>query len=339
MPRTTVLVRLRALAIPALLAAGVVSSGVGSAFASAAESAIQVSDPGLDQAPAQLFSERRRREVLAAQVWLDQARFSPGPVDGVWGANTARAIRAFQQRAGLPVDGKIDGPLLQRLRKAGSGAVVVSYTIQDADVKGPFLNAIPASMEDQAKLERLGYTSPQELLAEKHHTTVGLLKALNPRTDFTRSGGEILVPASGSDELGTEVARIEVDKGENAVRAYDAAGNLVALYPATIGSQSLPSPDGSMKVRVVAPDPAYYFDPRGRSWGPDQRLKIAPGPNNPVGSMWIDLTKDGYGIHGSPLPRMIAKQASHGCVRLTNWDAKELGAAVRAGTDVVFIPA
>ena len=127
-----------------------------------------------------------------------------------------------------------------------------------------------------------------------------------------------------------------MDKGRSEVRAFDAAGTLLATYPGTIGSDRFPSPDGSMEVRAVAPAPTYYFDPSGRDWGPGKRLTIAAGPNNPVGGTWIDLTKEGYGIHGSPDPRLIGKTASHGCVRLTNWDAAELGRAVEQGTTVTF---
>lgn len=114
-------------------------------------------------------------------------------------------------------------------------------------------------------------------------------------------------------------------------------GKLLASYPATIGSDRFPSPSGSMEVRAIAAEPIYYFDPTGRDWGPDEKLTIAAGPNNPVGSTWIDLTKEGYGIHGTPEPRLIGKTASHGCVRLTNWDAAELSRAVDKGTEVIFV--
>jgi lipoprotein-anchoring transpeptidase ErfK/SrfK len=127
-----------------------------------------------------------------------------------------------------------------------------------------------------------------------------------------------------------------VDKGTSEVRAYDGSGRLLASYPGTIGSDTFPSPSGTMEVRAVASAPTYYFDPSGREWGPDKRLTIAAGPNNPVGGTWIDLSKEGYGIHGSPDPRLIGKTASHGCVRLTNWDAAELGGAVEKGAAVAF---
>jgi lipoprotein-anchoring transpeptidase ErfK/SrfK len=132
-------------------------------------------------------------------------------------------------------------------------------------------------------------------------------------------------------------SEIEVDKAASALRAFTADGTLVATYPATIGSNTFPSPSGEMEVRAVAPAPTYHFDPEGRSWGPDEKLTIAAGPNNPVGGTWIDLTKEGYGIHGTPEPRLIGKTSSHGCVRLTNWDAEELAKAVSPGTKVEFV--
>ena len=163
------------------------------------------------------------------------------------------------------------------------------------------------------------------------------LEALNPDADFGAAGTEILVAASGDDSLSAHVARVEVDKSRSAVRAYAEDGTLLATYPATIGSGSFPSPSGAMTVRAVAPEATYHFDPEGRDWGPDRTLTIAAGPNNPVGGIWIDLSKDGYGIHGTPEPRLIGKTSSHGCVRLTNWDAAELAEAVGQGTAVEFV--
>jgi lipoprotein-anchoring transpeptidase ErfK/SrfK len=171
----------------------------------------------------------------------------------------------------------------------------------------------------------------------RHSPGESFLIALNPGVDFSKVGTEINVLSAGPEELPAKVTRIEVDKKASSVRAYAEDGKLLASYPATIGSSSFPSPSGNMEVRAVAPAPKYYFDPEGRSWGPDHKVTIAAGPNNPVGSTWIDLSKDGYGIHGTPEPRLIGKTASHGCVRLTNWDAKELGTAVNRGTSVVFV--
>ncbi|CAA9519630.1 MAG: PROTEIN ERFK/SRFK [uncultured Sphingomonadaceae bacterium] len=287
--------------------------------------------------PRGAFAAPRRERTFAAQVMLDRLRFSPGAIDGRPGGNTTKAVRAFQQARALPVDGRIDEELVAQLRAAAPGPVLRRYKIAQPDVSGPFAPRIPDGLAAQAELERLAYTGPVELLAEKFHMTRAVLRALNPDADFAVAGTEIVVAATRDGGLPGQVLRIEVDKAAGAVRAYAEDGELLAAYPATIGSRSLPSPSGQTEVRAVAPDPAYYFDPKRLSWGPDRRLTIAPGPNNPVGAAWIDLAKDGYGIHGTPEPRLIGKTASHGCVRLTNWDVEELAAAVERGAAVAFV--
>jgi lipoprotein-anchoring transpeptidase ErfK/SrfK len=166
-----------------------------------------------------------------------------------------------------------------------------------------------------------------------------LLEAMNPGVDFAKAGTVVLVTAPRQGGL-AEVARVEVDKGERAVKAYGADGTLIAFYPASVGSAERPAPSGTWAVRAVAPDPVYYYDPKRLTFGEAEAkgaLKIAAGPNNPVGSTWIDLTKDTYGIHGTPDPEVIGKRQSHGCVRLTNWDAAELGKAVKPGVEVAFV--
>lgn len=282
------------------------------------------------------LSGRRDGQVLAAQILLDRARHSPGVIDGLMGSNTTRAIRAWQQARTLPADGRLTPTVLNQLRSEQSGALLRRYRISAEDVDGPFVE-VPSSMGAMAGLELLAYESPAEKLAEKFHMSQPFLRSLNPGVDFGRAGTEIWVANGGADELEGVVARIEVNKAAAALRAYDQAGRIVATYPATIGSATFPSPSGAMEVRAVAYDPKYYFSPEDRSWGPDRQLTIAAGPNNPVGSTWIDLSKDGYGIHGSPDPALIGKTASHGCVRLTNWDAAELATAVSPGTRVVFV--
>ncbi|MGF1550611.1 MAG: L,D-transpeptidase [Sphingomonadaceae bacterium] len=286
--------------------------------------------------PGGVFSGGRSPEVLAVQIMLDRSPHSPGVIDGYAGANTSRAIRAFERANGLPVDGKPDGDLFRKLMAADSSSLLAHYEIGEADVNGPFAD-VPEDFAAKAKLDRLAYEDPLELLAEKFHMTQGLLKALNPGADFGRAGTRILVARGGDGRLDGTVKRIEVDKAASSVRAYDGEGRLLASYPATVGSDQFPSPSGSMEVLAVAPEPKYYFDPEALDWGPDEQLTIAAGPNNPVGGTWIDLAKEGYGIHGSPDPRLIGKTASHGCVRLTNWDAHELGAAVEVGATVEFV--
>lgn len=272
--------------------------------------------------------------VLAAQILLDRARHSPGVIDGRTGSNTRRAISTFERVNGLPVDGEVDAQLMATLRSADGEPPLQDYQIAHEDVSS--LVQVPEGMSAQAKLERLGYETAVEALAERFHMSRGLLKRLNPEARFI-PGETIRVVKPGNNKLAATVARIEVEKGAAELRAYSVDGTLLASYPATIGSSTFPSPTGTMTVRAVAPSPKYYFDPADRSWGPDQKLTIAAGPNNPVGTTWIDLSKDGYGIHGTPEPRLIGKTASHGCVRLTNWDAAELAQAVEKGATVTFL--
>lgn len=286
--------------------------------------------------PPKIFTGKRSRDVLDAQVLLDRAHFSPGVIDGYPGGNTRRAIEAYQQANGMAVTGDVDAGLLAALRSAHTGETFARYTITDADAAGPF-RTVPAGMEAMAELDSLGYETAAEALAERFHMARAFLETLNPGVDFAKQGTGIIVVALQDRALDAKVARIEVDAARARLRAYGSDGRLLASYPATVGSNQFPSPSGSMNVRALAPEPKYYFSPEGREWGPDRNLTIAAGPNNPVGSTWIDLSKDGYGIHGTPDPRLIGKTASHGCVRLTNWDARALGQSVEPGTVVEFV--
>jgi lipoprotein-anchoring transpeptidase ErfK/SrfK len=285
--------------------------------------------------PSAIFSGKRSRQVVEAQVLLDRARFSPGVIDGYDGGNTRRAIEAYQRANGIAVTGRVDAALLDKLR-SGGGALFTHYTITEADVAGPFVD-VPNGMAAMAELDTLAYASAAEALAERFHMTQGFLEALNPQADFGQAGTQIIVVAAQEGQLNATVARIEVDAADSTLRAFAKDGRLLATFPATVGSAEFPSPSGDMTVRALAPEPKYYFSPKGREWGPERNLTIAAGPNNPVGSTWIDLSKEGYGIHGTPDPRLIGKTASHGCVRLTNWDARMLAEAVELGTKVIFL--
>ena len=284
----------------------------------------------------QVFNGARTQSTLAVQVLLDHSGHSPGVIDSVIGSNTVRAIKAFQDANGLEADGTPSESLVRKLRESYTGDLLQNYTITADDVAGPFVQ-VPSDMEGQAELKALGFESPAEALAEKFHMAQSFLKALNPSADFSMAGTRITVVVPGNETLNVAVARIEVDKTDSSLRAYGADGVLVATYPATIGSSTFPSPEGTMEVTAIASAPTYHFDPEGRKWGPDKKLTIAAGPNNPVGGTWIDLSKEGYGIHGTPEPRLIGKTTSHGCVRLTNWDAARLAKAVDRGTKVEFV--
>ena len=280
--------------------------------------------------------------LIKAQVILDRVHSSPGVIDGRDGTNFRRALTAFEAaRGGVaapPALTTFDAVARQTLVTADSASVTQDYVISAADVKGPFLGVVPTDMAVLAKLTRVGYATPAEELAEKFHMDETLLRALNPAADFTSAGTSIVVIRPAADPL-PAIARVEVDKSAAQVRGYDGAGKLVAAFPATVGSTERPAPNGTWAVRAVAPNPNYTYDPSRLTFGDASKGKftIPPGPNNPVGSTWIDLTVATYGIHGTPNPIKVGKTASHGCIRLTNWDAAALGRAVKKGTPVVFV--
>ena len=282
--------------------------------------------------------EAKRNAMLRAQVLLARAHFSPGVIDGRDGGNVKNAIAAFEAAHDLPADGVMDDQVWAALAK-DEQPVLTDYAITGDDVKGPFTPRIPTDYAEMAKLPALGFSSPSEALAEKFHMDEALLKALNPGVDFGVAGTRIVVAALGPDRLPASVAKIEVDKTRRQIRAYGDGDVLLAVYPATVGSSERPAPAGEWEVRTTAPNPTYTYDPSRLTFGKtsDGKLTIKPGPNNPVGSTWIDLTKDTYGIHGTPDPRLVGKTASHGCVRLTNWDVRQLAAAVKKGTKVDFV--
>lgn len=285
--------------------------------------------------------QRDKPLLIKTQVLLDRARISPGAIDGRWGMNTERAIRAFQQRHDLAVTGKLDEVTWRELGGEDQRDVAKEYRIGEADVKGPFIRRVPKSFKDMAKLRALSYTGPAELLAEKFHMDIDLLRKLNRGAAFNKAGTRIVVTAvRDGSRPDFNVSRIEVKKSDQSVIALDEQSNVLAYYPATIGSTSMPSPTGKHKVTVVVKGPNYTYNPEKLSF-PGVHLKqpvtIKPGPNNPVGRVWIGLTEEGYGIHGSPDPAEIRRQASHGCVRLTNWDAIELANATKPRTVVEFV--
>jgi lipoprotein-anchoring transpeptidase ErfK/SrfK len=278
--------------------------------------------------------------LIKLEVLLDRANFSPGVIDGQTGSNLAHAINAYETAHGLPdAAGKVDDALIQALAKADTGPVTQDYVITADDAKGPYLGAVPQGFEAMAALPRLDYSTPLQALAERFHMSQALLTELNPGADLTKAGTSILVVRPGAGRLTQPAARIEVDKNAGQVRVLGTGGDLLAAYPATVGSTERPAPSGEWAVTAVAANPNYTYDPSRLTFGPKSKgkLTIAPGPNNPVGSTWIALTAPTYGIHGAPDPTKVGKTASHGCVRLTNWDAAALGRAVKKGTPVIFV--
>jgi lipoprotein-anchoring transpeptidase ErfK/SrfK len=276
--------------------------------------------------------------IIKLQVLLDRAHVSPGEIDGNLGENTRKAIEVLRELKGLGPKTLVDEQLWGVLTERDSGPVLVTYTISEKDAAGPFVKKIPADFRKKAAMERLGYTSAVELLAEKFHMSQQLLRKLNPGASFDTAGQEIVVANVERGSLPGKVSRIEVDSQQQRVMAYDKDHNVVAIYPATVGSEDRPSPEGEFKVTKITENPVYHYDPSLHLRGVhvQEKLDLPPGPNNPVGAVWIDLSAEGYGIHGTPDPDKISKTASHGCIRLTNWDALELAHSVSKGTTVII---
>jgi len=249
-------------------------------------------------------------------------------------------MNAFAEANGLSGSNKPLTPeIWAKLLATSEEPVIFEYKISDDDVKGPFLTKLPAKMEDMKDLKIVGYTSAEEGLAEKFHMSQGLLKSLNPGKRFDKAGETIWVTNVQNSQPKLTVGRIEVDKSHQTVKAFGQSGELIGFFPASVGSNEKPTPTGSFKVTSTDPNPNYRYNPDYKFNGVKSKrpFTIRPGPNNPVGSYWIGLSAEGYGIHGTPNPGRVSKTESHGCVRLTNWDVAWLGKIAKKGTPVIFI--
>ncbi|PRD40982.1 transpeptidase [Phyllobacterium phragmitis] len=278
-----------------------------------------------------------KAKIAAYQVLLDRTGASPGVIDGRSGSNVDKAAAAYGELTGKYLDPSNEAAINAELEATG-GPAFIDYTITDEDAAQPYIASVPADYSEKAQLPSMAFTSVREMLGERFHVDEAYLQELNPETDFRRPGTVIRVPNVGR-LVTAKVARIVADKRRKQVRGYDETGRLVVAYPSTIGSSDNPSPSGVVQVERIAINPNYTYNPKinFKQGNNDKVLTIPPGPNGPVGTVWIALSKPTYGIHGTPEPSRIGKTSSHGCVRLTNWDAQELAKLVKPGVTVEFM--
>ncbi|HET9336715.1 MAG TPA: L,D-transpeptidase family protein [Sphingomicrobium sp.] len=331
-------------------------------------------DPAATQPP-----EDKPRPLMQAQVVLDRLGFTPGVIDGKMGMSTVNALKGFQEARELQITGELDEPTMQALAEWKHIPATRVVTIPPEFANDRFVE-IPEEREEQAKLDRMGYESLGEKIAERFHTTDEVLAELNPQLAGVsvpadgasgnqasatpaieyRAGMQLRVPNIGADSfdpsavkdrkwadtlrllgVGTDqpkAATIEVDKSDQVLRVLDGQGKLLAQFTATMGSTQFPLPLGTWKILGIGHNPPWQYDPAllATADKDDPKLEIPPGPNSPIGVVWIDLSKEHYGIHGTDEPSRIGRVESNGCIRLTNWDAARLAQMVSPGIQAVF---
>ena len=277
--------------------------------------------------------------IVKAQALLSRRSISPGVIDGVDGENYRKAVAQFRRQEKLGESDELDEVAWLGLGGDTVQDIVVEYKLSDKDAEYDFVDAIPRDYAKQARMKRLSYTSPQEMLGERFHMSERLLMALNPGQRFAGAGRKIYVISAERSLQKGAAKRVDVVKSTGMVVVHGDGDTILASYPATIGSTDTPSLTGQYKVKRIARNPRYTYDPeknfqQGKN---DETLVLPPGPNGPVGTIWIALSEPTYGIHGTPEPAQVSKTTSHGCVRLTNWDAEELADLVRPGVPVRFL--
>ena len=319
-------------ALAVLLLFGLTPVGIG---ANRQKPAPPTYDPGeVNNSSQPVPKVKKGAPILRAQILLSRAGFSAGELDGAAAKNFSATLRAFQESKSLQPTGTLNEETWTALN-ADPGPVVIPYTLTAEDVSGPY-EPVPDDMMEMAKLKRVNYASVEEALAEKFHVSVPVLQGLNQGKKF-EAGTEIMV-ADTTRPAAAKVQRLVVTKSPSAVMALDESGKVVRFYVASSGSEHDPLPVGEWKITAIVRDPPFHYNPE-LFWDADaghSKAKIPPGPNNPVGAVWLDLTKDHYGIHGTPNPATVGHAQSHGCIRLTNWDVLELADLVTKDMPVIM---
>jgi peptidoglycan hydrolase-like protein with peptidoglycan-binding domain len=294
-----------------------------------------------------LYGDVAGPSVLRLQVLLDRALFSPGIVDGRWGANTEKALYWLQQRERLPATARLDRATFEKLvQLAGNPpAIVRQHQLTPGDVAGPFVDLPPLkgdAIYEVAKKPCTCYESLTEKLSELFHVTPELLAKLNGETslDSLAAGDRIWVPnvrEASAPPAGT-VARLIVSDRGRYLHAVDSTQRILYHFPTTVGASYDPSPRGSYRVTTIKENPIWHFQPDLLAKVPDYKpdARIPAGPNNAVGVVWMALSAPHYGIHGTNAPETIGYTSSAGCVRLTNWDALFLSKRIQPGVPVSF---
>jgi lipoprotein-anchoring transpeptidase ErfK/SrfK len=313
--------------------------------AAASESWEQITPEAVNRGPVALpvHGDVSGPSVLRVQVLLDRVLFSPGAIDGRWGRNTEKAVHWYQEREGLRATGRVDEATWQRLTQQASGVteLVRAHVLTEDDVSGPFID-LPDDPYERRNLDCQCYESLPEKLAERFHTTEDLLAQLNPGVQLAgvRAGQRLWVPAvdRSSVPVQGQVAKLVVSDGGRYLHALDAQGRILYHFPATLGADYSPSPTGEYRITGIAQDPTWHYQPALLHGVDDDKpdAVLPPGPNNAVGTVWMQLSRPHYGIHGTSAPETIGYATSNGCVRLTNWDVEFLSGRVEQGVSVQF---